>query len=222
MEQDDARLSKVYPMITEFFSSLKREAENIGVCIGIFLDDHLLNDLNASIRGNRNDYEVEEENCDLRIDLATYDGHPTDHGVREKLRKKLKRHSRDKCAETYTICRSIVARKVFGTTDDLFFLADVLTPEGRDIICPTGLTRQDIPISVEADGHTLPHEEDGTPMQVRFPTRPVVPPLDCDGIMSDDILARDRTFAAKSDEVDVEAGETHDTEIDDDPGLDLQ
>jgi hypothetical protein len=65
MEQDDAGLSKVYPMITELLSSLKREGGNVGVCIGISLDDDLLNDLDGHIRANRNDYYVEEENCDL-------------------------------------------------------------------------------------------------------------------------------------------------------------
>jgi hypothetical protein len=49
MQEDDARLSPVYSMITEFLSSTKRDAENVGVCIGIFLDDHLLNDLDADI-----------------------------------------------------------------------------------------------------------------------------------------------------------------------------
>jgi hypothetical protein len=90
------------------------------------------------------------------------------------------------------------------------------------IVCGTGLTSQDIPISVEADAHTLPHEDDGTPLQALFPTPPVAPPLECDDIMDDEISARDRTFAINSDEEDVEAGETHDTEIDDDSGLDLE
>jgi hypothetical protein len=40
--------------------------------------------------------------------------------------------------------------------------------------------------------------------------------------MDDGILAQDRPFAVNSDEEDVEAGETHDTEIDDDPGLELE
>jgi hypothetical protein len=65
MEQDDARLSQVYLMITEFLSSLKREAENVDACIGISLDDHLLNDLDASTQAQRNDYEVKEGNSDL-------------------------------------------------------------------------------------------------------------------------------------------------------------
>jgi hypothetical protein len=68
----------------------------------------------------------------------------------------------------------------------------------------------------------LPHEEDGTPLQALVPMLPVVAPLECDDIMNDDILARDRSFAVNSDEGDIEAGETDDTEIDDDPGLDLE
>jgi hypothetical protein len=40
--------------------------------------------------------------------------------------------------------------------------------------------------------------------------------------MDDDIFARDRTFAVNSGKEEVEAGETHDSEIDDDPGLDLE
>jgi hypothetical protein len=104
----------------------------------------------------------------------------------------------------------------------LFALAYVLTPEGSGIICATGLTNQNIPISVEADAHTLPHEEDGRPLQALFPTLPIVPPLECDDIMDDDVFAGDRTFTANSEEEDVRAGETHDTEIDDDPGLDLE
>jgi hypothetical protein len=134
MEQDDARLLKVYRTITDFWSSVKHEAEKVCVCIEISPDDHLLNDLDACIRANRNDGELEEENCDLRIDLATYERDLTHHGVRERLRETLKRYRKDKSAETYMMCRSILARRVLGTTDNLFALAYVLTPEGRAII----------------------------------------------------------------------------------------
>jgi hypothetical protein len=79
-------------MILEFWSSLKRGAENIGICIGVSLDHDLPNDLHTCIRAKRNDSEVEEENCDLGIELATYERDPTDHGVRKRLRETLKRH----------------------------------------------------------------------------------------------------------------------------------
>jgi hypothetical protein len=56
-------------MSTEFWSSLKREAENVGVCFGMSLHDHLLMHLDAHIRANRNDSDVEEENV---TEVGTY------------------------------------------------------------------------------------------------------------------------------------------------------
>jgi hypothetical protein len=46
----------------ELLSCVKREAENVGVCIAISFHDHLLNDLDGDIPANRNHDEVEEEN----------------------------------------------------------------------------------------------------------------------------------------------------------------
>jgi hypothetical protein len=35
LEQDDARLSTVYPLVTELLSSLRDEAGNVDACIGL-------------------------------------------------------------------------------------------------------------------------------------------------------------------------------------------
>jgi hypothetical protein len=79
-----------------------------------------------------------------------------------------------------------------------------------------------MPMSIEAETHVLPHEEDETRLQALFPMLLVVPPLKCDDIMDDDLMRQDQTFGLKNVEEEVEEDETDDTEINDDPELDLE